>query len=200
MPTATGSTVSSRTARTLHLMMRTITYAETIRLIAPGEGGSISEAFKAAHAELARHGIVRHLGPLMARARIEDLEEPAKALLSALENSPLPEAEWAPMNEIFNDGLTNLLGISPSSLTRYRSGERSTPDQVAARLHVVAMIVADLAGSYNDFGIRRWFQRPRTALAGRAPNEILTGAWAPDTEDVTRVQDLARSLLGAAGG
>lgn len=93
-----------------------------------------------------------------------------------------------------------MVGISTSSLTRYRAGERATPDLVAARLHVVAMIVSDLIGSYNDFGIRRWFQRPRKALDGKSPKEVLSRGWTPEDRDVRRVRDLARMLLGAALG
>jgi hypothetical protein len=39
---------------------------------------------------------------------------------------------------------------------------------VAERLHWLAMVVADLAGSYNALGIRRWFERPRALLGGAA--------------------------------
>ena len=200
MSTTTRPTTPSRAAHALELMSSVVAYAETIRLIPPGEGGDIAEAFKGALAGLTRLDIGRRMGSLRAPATHEDFERTAEAILSALEDSPLPEAEWAPMNEILSDELTGLLGISSSSLARYRSGERATPDRVAARLHFIAMVVSDLAGSYNEFGIRRWFRRPRTALGGRAPGEILAGNWSPDTEDVIRVRELARSLLGTAAG
>lgn len=200
MSTDISSTFSAGTAHAPEMMSRAVAYAETIRLVPPGEGQSIVEAFRGALAELNRLGIGRRMGPLNASATVEGFEKTAEAILSALENSPLPEAEWAPMSEILSDELTGLLDISPSSVARYRSGERATPDPVAARLHVLAMIVSDLAGSYNDFGIRRWFRRPRTTLGGRAPEEILSGNWGPDAEDVIRVRNLAHSLMGAAGG
>ena len=47
-----------------------------------------------------------------------------------------------------------------------RRGHRPTPDVVAARLHVLAMVCADLRAGYNDYGIRRWFVRPRPSLEG----------------------------------
>ncbi|MBN6812943.1 hypothetical protein [Kocuria marina] len=199
MPTATGPTVSSSTARALYSMTRTLAYAETIRLVPPSPGGVSVEGFKRVLAELARLGVGRRAPSLGRTAGAQDFEKAAEVALSALEESPVPAAEWRPMSDILSDELAGLVGISASSLARYRSGERITPDPVAARLHVVAMVVSDLSGSYNDFGIRRWFQRPRTALGGRAPGEILSGHWNPDEDEVIRVRDLARSLLGAAG-
>jgi hypothetical protein len=199
VPTAIGH-VSVSTAHTLYLMMRVITYAETIRLIPSGEGGASVEAFKHAHTELIRLGVARHVEQVNSTATVAEFEGAAAAIVAALEESPVPEAEWIPLSEILGDELASLLGISLSSLARYRSGDRVTPDDVAVRLHVLAIVVSDLAGSYNDFGIRRWFRRPRTALGGRSPGEILSGKWSPDTEGVTKVQVLARSLLGATGG
>ncbi len=74
----------------------------------------------------------------------------------------------------------------------------STPVETADRLHWLAMVVADLAGSYNEFGIRRWFHRHRAQLDGKSPFEILGKNWSSDTEAAKRVRELARSL--SAGG
>lgn len=196
MPTVIGSSK----AHALNVMMRTVAYAETIRLIPPREGAVSVDDFQNAHAELVRLGIARHLPPLTAHPTVTDCGHAADAILSALEASPIPEAEWRPVSEILGDELARLLGISSSSLARYRSRERTTPDAVAARLHFIALIVSDLAGSYNEFGIRRWFRRERTALGGRAPADILSGGWNPDADDVAQVRDLAQSLLVASGG
>ena len=186
-------------ANAIHMMMRVVGFAETIRLIPRAqEAGASVETFNEALSGLARLGVARHIRPLDVPATPAMLERASGAILSALENSPVPEAEWTPLSETLGDGLAGMLEISPSSVARYRSGERATPDLVAARLHVLAMIVSDLAGSYNEFGVRRWFQRPRTALQGRAPNEILSHNWSCDADDVSLVRDLARSLLGAA--
>ncbi len=55
--------------------------------------------------------------------------------------------------------------------------------------------MSDLAGSYNDIGIRRWFHRKRTLLDGRAPAQLLTGEWDPDEPGPGRVRELARELV-----
>jgi uncharacterized protein (DUF2384 family) len=84
-----------------------------------------------------------------------------------------------------------------ASLRRYAVGSRPTPDIVAARLHVVARIVAELRGAYSEVGVRRWFERPRSALGGRSPDAVLRGEWDPDGRDAERVLDLARSLTSS---
>jgi hypothetical protein len=116
-------------------------------------------------------------------------------MVAALEASPVPKFEWAGLARVFPpEDLATLLHISASSLKRYEHGERATPDAIAARLHFLALVVGDLAGSYNDIGIRRWFHRKRTLLDNRAPAAILTGDWDPDDEGPMRVRALARSL------
>lgn len=119
-------------------------------------------------------------------------------LLDALEESPLPEMEWRGLERILGaDLLADLTGVSPSSLRRYAAGTRATPDEVAARLHFLALVVGDLSGSYNDIGVRRWFARRRTQLGGRTPVELLRGAWDPQEEGPAQVRSLAAALLGA---
>jgi hypothetical protein len=68
---------------------------------------------------------------------------------------------------------------------------------VAARLHFLANVVGDLAGAYNEMGIRRWFERPRTLLGGRSPAQLLTDGWTPEDPRAKKVRDLARSLTGS---
>ncbi|MFO1292846.1 MAG: hypothetical protein U1F07_07170 [Rubrivivax sp.] len=118
-------------------------------------------------------------------------------LSEALEASAAPGAEWPVMRRVFGDKmLVRLLGIGTNSMRRYAGGERGTPDEVAARLHWLAMVVADLAGAYNDFGIRRWFERPRTQLEGKSPRQTLGAAWSPDGAAAARVRRLAAVLSG----
>jgi hypothetical protein len=121
-------------------------------------------------------------------------------LLDALEESPLPRTEWVGLERVLGaDLLGDLVGVSSSSLRRYAAGTRDTPDDVAARLHFLALVVGDLAGSYNDIGVRRWFGRRRSQLGGQAPAELLQGAWDPQEEGPEQVRRLAAALLGAPG-
>lgn len=139
-------------------------------------------------AELAAwsHGDPERLGQL--------LEQVDRALV----DSPVPQWEWGELVRVLGEPLlAALVGVSRSSLRRYAAGRRTTPDAVAGRLHHVALVVGNLAGSYNDYGIRRWFERKRAQLDGHSPRAILKGAWSPDAAGPARVLALAESLLGA---
>lgn len=117
-------------------------------------------------------------------------------IIAALDASPAPAYEWKGLARVFSpDDLAELVRVSVSSLKRYQTGERDTPDAVAARLHFLALVVGDLAGSYNETGIRRWFQRKRTLLDGRSPASLLAGDWDPDEEGPMRIRALARQLV-----
>ena len=119
-----------------------------------------------------------------------------KTIVAALEASPVPRFEWNGVARVFGaDELAPLVNVSVSSLKRYQSGQRDTPDSIAARLHCVALIVGDLAGSYNDIGIRRWFHRKRERLGGRTPGMLLRGDWDPDDDGPAQVRQLARELV-----
>jgi hypothetical protein len=116
-------------------------------------------------------------------------------MIAALEASPAPRFEWHGMARVFSaEDLAPLLNVSLSSLKRYQSGERDTPDPIAARLHWLALTVGDIAGSYNEIGIRRWFHRKRERLDGRAPAALLRGEWDPDDDGPMRIRQLAREL------
>ena len=121
-------------------------------------------------------------------------------LSEALDGSPTPASEWGGVNRVLGgDVLARLLGLSPSSVRRYLSGSRATPDEVAARLHFLALIIGDLAGAYNEFGIRRWFQRPRKVLGSRSPAQLLVGTWQPEDSGPQRVRELAAALIFSPG-
>lgn len=123
-------------------------------------------------------------------ALIEHLED-------ALAGSPMPRRELAGLLRTYgHESLGPLLGISPASLRRYAAGARAVPDTVAARLHFLALVTADLAGSYNEFGLRRWWERPRSALEGRSPRVALGDDWDPDGPTALAVAELAHSLAG----
>ena len=149
---------------------------------------------------LARAGVAQEPAVLLADA-VDGDERIAEALrrtIAAVDASPHPEGEWAPARELLGDELlARLVRISPSSLRRYATGARPTPDAVAWRLHAVARILAALVGSYNAYGVRRWFARPRTALDGRAPAELVAEAATEEDAGLARVLGLAESLTGA---
>lgn len=127
----------------------------------------------------------------------EALSAAVKQINDQIEMSPQPEGEWAPvLATLGEDLLAALLGVSVSSVRRYAAGSRGTPQDVAERLHSVALVMADLAGSYNDFGIRRWWGRPRSQLGGRAPAALL-GDFDPNGQEAAGVARLASSLVGA---
>src|ERR1039457_1050877 len=108
------------------------------------------------------------------------LERILEHLNIALEESPVPEFEWNRLTEVLGlELLSRLLGISSSSVRRYRAAARTTPDDVADRLHFLSLIVGDLSGAYNEIGIRQWFARNRAQLHGRTPWDWLKAGWKP---------------------
>lgn len=121
------------------------------------------------------------------------------AVREVIEHNPLPDYEWPAVRAVLDDEtLAQLLGISTQSIRRYGNGERAVPDEVAARLHFVALVNGDLIGSYNERGIRRWWRRPRAALDGRSPLDALVGGWDPDrTPAAAQIRRLAAGLAGA---
>ena len=133
------------------------------------------------------------------RPQSGEVEAALETLLTALEASPVPEFEWPSLIELFGaEQLTGLVGVSVASLRRYAGGGRPTPDAVAARLHLLAQLTADLRGAYSEVGVRRWFERKRTQLDGLAPRDVLKGAWDPDATGPQEVRALAGSLAGAS--
>lgn len=140
-----------------------------------------------------RAGIARNIqleGPGLERA-LEQLNR-------ALEESPAPEFEWNRLTEMLGlELLSRLLGISAISVRRYKAAARTTPDDVADRLHFLSLIVGDLSGAYNEIGIRQWFSRKRAQLDGHAPSDWLRGRWKSSQPGPRRVRDLARALVAS---
>ncbi len=151
--------------------------------------------------DLAKADLVRAMPEARAEATGRDspaFERALDAVREALEASPAPRTEWPVLRRMLGDELLRmLLGVAQTSLLRYSAGQRPTPDPVARRLHFLATVVAELAGAYNDFGVRRWFARSRTALADRSPARLLRSGWDPDSPEANRVLALARSLRGS---
>lgn len=120
------------------------------------------------------------------------------ALAEAIAQSPMPEREWQQARHLFADDaqLGELLGIAPASIVRYARGDRVPKDtQVVERLHALMMIAADLDGTFNGLGVRRWYTRARTQLGGESPAQVLGGDWSLDAEAYRRVRALADSDL-----
>jgi hypothetical protein len=130
----------------------------------------------------------------------EELVRYLDAALIALDESPVPAAELAKLNSLLgHESLADILEISAASLQRYQSGEREAPDAVADRAHFLTSVVAALEGTYNEFGVRRWFERARTVFGGRSARQLLGRRWASSDESAQRVLNAAESLqsLGA---
>jgi hypothetical protein len=165
-------------------------------------GALTEERVRGVLVTLASHGVASAVAVRLATPKAflvsdDELASLLGQVRDQIGESPLPDSEWKPMREALGDELlSKLLDIAPSSLRRYAEGERNTPDLVASRLHVLAMITSDLAGGYNERGMRRWFARPRPQLDGRSPTDLLAGGFDPDSGEVARVQQLAAWLVG----
>jgi len=198
-----------RTPRSLPLLLQLVARGQTMGFLRDQESGRI---------ELSRdflHDLMRSLRlegiAAVPTARLlevtrgdeiddDDLLDALRATIAAIDASPRPQGEWGPAREMLGDDLlAGITRISESSLRRYASGERRTPDDAAWRLHLVARLLASLVGSFNEYGVRRWFQRPRHVLGGATPGEILQQAESEEDEQLQHVMALADQLLGAAG-
>jgi len=173
--------------------------AEAMGIVEPGFPRADASAIRQLANKVRRAGIGTSAADILNNVDApssHDLAELLEMIIAALDASPAPQYEWKGLTRVFPpEDLAELLHVSLSSLKRYQSGERDTPDDVAARLHFLALVVGDLAGSYNDTGIRRWFQRKRTRLDGRSPVSLLKQEWDPDDEGPMRVRALARDLV-----
>jgi len=155
-------------------------------------------SFRKAVRHILRAGIARNIQLDLTDASGSNLERTLEHLNIALEESPVPEFEWNRLAEVLGlELLGRLLGISATSIRRYRANARITPDEVAERLHFLSLVVGDLAGAYNEIGMRQWFERKRSQLDGRTPLDFLKGRWKPAQPGPRRVQDLARALVAS---
>jgi hypothetical protein len=155
-------------------------------------------SFRNAVRHIHRAGIARNIQLDLTNVSAPNLERTLEHLNLALEESPVPEFEWNRLAEVLGLVLlSRLLDISGSSIRRYRANARTTPDDVAERLHFLSLVVGDLAGAYNEIGIRQWFERKRAQLDGRTPLDWLKGRWKPVQTGPRRVQDLARALVAS---
>jgi hypothetical protein len=185
---------ASQIARTL------LARAEMMGLLPDGVEGATrldSKLLESLADALRTAGVATAQADRLESARGKALTQALRETLAAVESSPNPTGEWAPVSEVLgDDDLLSVLvgGISPSSLRRYASGERDTPDEVAWRLHLIARIISALRGSYNGYGIRLWFQRPRSQLDGKTPGRLLVES--ENVDDAGPVVELADALFG----
>src|SRR6266581_7501784 len=192
-------------AQAASLALSLVARAQTMGFLPQREGlVELDREFLEELAELLRRrGVALRATASLAHAMeaepLNDVEviDALRATLDAVDASPHPQGEWAPARELLGDELlARLLRISASSLRRYAARDRRTPDEVAWRLHLLARLLAALVGSYNDYGIRRWFERRRSALGGATPAELLEHAEAEDDERLERMLSIAEELTG----
>ncbi|MBV9268424.1 MAG: hypothetical protein JO061_19815, partial [Acidobacteriaceae bacterium] len=91
-------------------------------------------SFRRAVRHIHRAGIARNIQLDLTDVSAPNLERTLEHLNLALEESPAPEFEWNRLAEVLGlELLGRLLGISGSSVRRYRANARTTPDDVADR-------------------------------------------------------------------
>jgi len=182
------------------LAARVLAYVATIDLLEDAIRSLDLKSWSSVLAGLQEAGLGRMtpVRPMSQGLSAEAFAAELGRLYEAIEQSPIPRSEWEPMRSLLGDDLLEkLLHSSRASIQRYSSGARATPQDVAERLHVLALVASDLSGSYNAFGVRRWFERPRAQLGGRSPAALLRSGWTPEDEPVRRIRSLAAELIGA---
>lgn len=164
------------------------------------EGQNLGRALIAsALAGLSKQGVARdaHLA-LASVVTSQDLLAVLRAANEQMEQSPMPASTWPVVLDVLGEELLGvLLDVSPVSIRRYKEGHRPTPGPVAHRLHFLALLLADLAGAYNEYGIRRWFGRTRQQLDGKTPLQLLAGGFDPEGAAAQRVKGLVNGLVSA---
>lgn len=143
---------------------------------------------------LAAAGVAVWAPAALAAARAPaDLGAVVRSADADLERTPVPDLTLpVALGVLGPELLAGLLDVAADQLA-------PASGVVARRLHHVALMTADLAGSYADAGVRRWFARSRRALDGRSPAQALAGGFEPDADVAREVRGLAAALtrLGA---
>ena len=86
------------------------------------------------------------------------------------------------------------LGVARHKLAEYDVNPHDLPEEVVERFNFITKIMKHIAGSFNDYGMKRWFLRRRTQLQGISPAQVLTGDWKPNEEWPQKVLQLAETL------
>ena len=177
---------------------RLLALAEAMGLLPPGppllrlDGDRLLERLRGIAAE----GIGRTaLAALETTTRPHAIATLLDRLYEELLASPAPRTEASALLTVLGADLVSALaGVSLSSLRRYAGGERTPADDVAERIHHLAVVTAHLGGAYNEYGMRRWFTRPRAQLGGREPAAMLPNGWRSDDPGPQQVLALAEAL------
>ena len=118
--------------------------------------------------------------------------EPAPGLLGDL--PWVPAARVASVVAILSAPLSaSLLGVPEETFRAWTAESEPVPDEALARLAFLEELIGRLGGHHDELGVRRWFDRPRQELAGKAPREMLVGAWSPED------RALVDTLIGLTG-
>jgi len=156
-----------------------------------------SDVMRKVARKLSQRGLASDLGARLTTGKLSaaEISRYLDAALLALNESPVPAAELTKLNATLgHEFLAGLLEISAASLQRYQNGERQAPDAVAERAHFLTSVISALEGIYNEFGVRRWFERPRSMFKGQTARRLLGKGWTPADDSAHRVLAAAESL------
>lgn len=109
---------------------------------------------------------------------------PAKAL-----------AQWLAANlDVSSAALADVIGVQKRTFERWVSPDGTKPrGEEAGRLRVVARIANHLRHAVTGPGVVEWFERPRRALRGRAPKDVVG-----DPDMVPELTTLAAGLRSSS--
>lgn len=104
---------------------------------------------------------------------------------------------WSELRANLDDELLARLLLTPSSHLDGYAREAASP-VVEARARYLVNVLQHLSGTYNRWGIHRWFERSRAQLDGKSPLQALVdaGEWTPDSQAAADVATLAWALVG----
>jgi transcriptional regulator with XRE-family HTH domain len=120
----------------------------------------------------------------LSRLRLDDPTEAASSVIKVLQNV---EAQR----------VAKLLGVSPKTVSQWRSGKVSAIKKAPGRVVFVAQIVRYLQSTWTPHGILAWFETPRQQLAGKAPLQLIDSE---NAEEWGKLRELARGSRSQLAG
>ncbi len=101
------------------------------------------------------------------------------------------------LHEVLGENiLAKILNRKQTTLQKMLDAPNQIPTSVEDRLNFLNAVIKNLKGSYNYYGICRWFQRERVQLNGKSPIDLLSGNWWPRDPKVLEILKLSSSLVG----